>query len=429
MKNYAALLQKIRLAADSSVPELAAGLLRLVALELDDGGRSFFLIGSVTIAESTDCWKDLQQFLSLAFSEPLLLSQHHEEKAASIQTTLEQLYALAEQRKWDRIAIAAMVRPEALPYALPLTNMDKREMGEKLTAIGREIGIDMQLPKTLAEGGMLQAVKELREAIDRKDPDYADESLLKLRLKLEAFEGAARHYFSKQSVRLESKRALRLACAGFCYCSKCWRLLPVEMFSDGTMPLCDEHAYDAQDRKGRYTRYRKAVAIDKEFSESPGFISPDTADILKRLKSDWPVETGEIPLQTWYDAFKNGFADLLALDPKPVSYSLEPVWVVCPHVHAYILEKGGDPLSPASILPILDPFTEYEIAHNFTDARKQLHDLLTRNFSFYRYELALAEAWLAHYASTHAGRTHGGKRQGTGGKRSGAGRKPRQAPK
>lgn len=55
-----------------------------------------------------------------------------------------------------------------------------------------------------------------------------------------------------------------------------------------------------------------------------------------------------------------------------------------------------------------------------------MHKFFSKNFAFYRWELAMAESYLSEYYQYQDTHSHGGKRPGTGGKRKGAGRKPKK---
>ncbi len=415
MTDIDARIHKITLVSDAAAPELVASLLRVVSRMISNQkDEEFFKNAADFIAECVPCWGETLNSLSLAFSESDIFPEQAD-------MALGKLWKIAEFRKERLRKISLSIMPDAMPHVYSISNLDKNQMRMQLHSFATDLSVSLQLPATLDITQVEQCVHTLHQAIDHQDSGYSNEKLCAVKNALEAFLGVALQYYAEQSDAKFLQQKVEYACAGFVYCHKCWRLLPQELFGDGVLPLCDEHDYAAK-TQGSYTRYKKAAQVKKELEMDSLFIPQRVSQILREFKQVWRVHYGNTSPEIWNRAFMHGFEELLGSVYEAIQYDLAPVWKICPHVQQYIIDNNGNIESPESIVSILDPFTMYELQNSFTKPREQLHNALALNFSYYRLELATAEAWLEYYNQQNREKKHGGARKNSGGKRPGAGR-------
>lgn len=423
MNDIKKLLHRIRLVSDADAPELVAQLLlrlneEVSAIDPDD----FILVKANFIRGTLPCWDQLQNSISLILSEEMTC---HEVVIKS----LHELYDIAMNRAKYLKEMSSIIQQGAEPYLYKYSNANPNRFGSILRDIVERAELTIVIPQQMTEQEVFESIKELSTELHRLRSKHDTPMVIphkdELLLELDAFEAVVKQYFARKSKVLDHFIKTPVFCETFMYCEKCWRLVPVNQFGDGYQALCDVHTYE-----GGYTDYKKGNAVQKKLMEPGGLISLKETEIFRQLKSVWRVKTHEdVTWEEWEQAFETETAliDLLERNPRAVEYDLEPVWEMCPFTHDYILKAGGDPMSPASVLAVLDPFTQYEIEHGDCESREQLHKALALNFSFYRVEIARAEACLSQEAELYAGKTHGGARSNSGGKRPGAGR-PKKNP-
>lgn len=207
-------------------------------------------------------------------------------------------------------------------------------------------------------------------------------------------------YFFLEARRASlTKKEVQEEVAGFARCEYCWRFVPIEKATGHHRCMCHLCENDLGWVKNR------SNVLGRDLNK----IVARLRDVLRIVWPSLPPPEGWV--EEWYMLPEN-------LTPqKPVSPE-EHIWFFLPHVHAYIVMKGGDPTSALSVLDVLDPSAPDEPA-GVVSRRHHIHRLLAGEFSMYRKELTIAQVLLS---CDEFRPQHGGARAGAGGRREGSGR-------
>lgn len=197
------------------------------------------------------------------------------------------------------------------------------------------------------------------------------------------------------------------AVGDFFRCKLCWRYVHPSSRPTG---LCHEHDYS----EGSQTAYKKFRKIFQAISArkicQPSMPAYLAGKLWQKLRCVWQEQGSEtLSVSEWINRIAHNPLTL-AQETEEVTYALSPVWKICNRTRRFVENSGGDPFDPQSVLTILDADDPHdsEAVHN---ARKILHSAIAKNFSFYRSELALAEALMRLHATMFGWRRHGGNRR------------------
>ncbi|MCJ2163458.1 hypothetical protein [Pseudodesulfovibrio sp. S3] len=181
----------------------------------------------------------------------------------------------------------------------------------------------------------------------------------------------------------------------FTICPHCWRFVFKRYNKIRKDPFCCFHT------PGEAEYQRAHRALQRMATESPGLTR------LLELRSHFLAQTSDVirPRSVNYLTLKIK----KIFDPDaytPASYDLQRIWPYLPRTERLISKEGGDVTDIHSVVSILDPVdridpldmwdeNDTEGAEFVRGKRLILHEIIGLDASIFKFNLCLAEAWLA----------------------------------
>lgn len=425
------IIQSMYHANDFQIPELAArffeGFIQKYSPENMERVKEF----CKQIQKDFSMWDKINDIIEMLGNTPRNSINFRGREDDGLQELLQELSNLPAKRNANLKELATMIMPQAMQYCLMMTNINPATARTKLNRFWKEFERDIYNDIPLAKRNRALPnngfdIDFLQDEIRKISANLSklefcrDKRIDELRLELEAFECVVLQYYKRFTGKAVMHPSKMYALNDFEPCSLCWRFVPKKEAGDNTKTFCDVHQYDPGSKYSQ-TEYMRALKFPSNKPDSGIFLDRRLTKLLKTLHYVFPVKTGHFPLQIWHDALYSQMSSIIQDKFPQVEYDLDYLWSFCPHVLRFIKEHNGNPLSPQSILAIMDPETSDETEY-FRQERKLLHDFLARNFGLYRLELAKAEIFLSDFYAQKDAQKRGGKRPNTGGARPGAGR-------